>query len=59
MTNHTVLPKKSKKEYYKSRDVKNIIEKKTFWKRVQPFLSDKIASTQKITLTDIDKVVKK
>ena len=56
---HLSYQKKSKKENYKSRGVRNIIDRETFWKRVQPFLSNKIASTQKITLTDIDKIVKK
>ena len=49
---------KSKREYYSNLDVKNITENKTFRKTVKPFLSDKVTSTQKITLIDNDKIVK-
>ena len=52
------LLRKSKKEYYSNLDVKNITDKKTFWKIVTPFLSDKVTSTQKIILVDNDKIVK-
>ena len=46
------LLRKSKRQYCRSRDVKNITDNKTFWKTVKPFLSDKLTSTQKITLID-------
>ena len=52
------LLRKSKREYYSTLDVKNITDNKTFWKAVKPFLSDKVTSTQKITLIDNDKIVK-
>ena len=52
------LLRKSKQEYYSSLDVKNIIDNKTFWKTVKPFLPDKVTSAQKITLIDNDKLVK-
>ena len=39
--------------------VKNITDNKTFWKTVKPFLSDELTSTQKITLIDNDKIVKR
>ena len=52
------LLRKSKREYYSNLDVKNITDNKTFWKAVIPFLSNIVTSTQKITLTDNDKVVK-
>ena len=52
------LQRKSKREYYSNLDVKNITDNKTFWKTVKPFLSDKVTSTQKITLIDNDKIVK-
>ena len=50
--------KYTKQQNYCSLDVKNITDNKTFWKTVKPFLSDKVTSTQKITLIDNDKVVK-
>ena len=52
------LLRKSKREYCSSLDVKNITGNKTFWKTVKCFLSDKVTSTQKITLIDNDKTVK-
>ena len=52
-----LILRKSRREYYSSLDVKNITDNKTFWK-TKPFLSDKVASTQKITLIDKDKIVK-
>ena len=52
-----MLSLNSRREYYSSLDVKNITDNKTFWK-TKPFLSDKVASTQKITLIDKDKIVK-
>ena len=38
--------------------MKNITNNKTFCKTVNPFMSDKVISTQKITLTDNDKTIK-
>ena len=52
------LLRKSKKEYYSNLDVKNITDNKTFWKTVKPFLSDKVISTEKITLIENDTIVK-
>ena len=52
------LLRKTKREYYSNLDVKNITDNKTFWKIVKPFLLDKVTSTQKITLTENDKIVK-
>ena len=52
------LLRKSKREYYSNLDVKNITDNKTFWKTVKRFLSDKVTSTQKITLIENDKIVK-
>ena len=50
--------RKSKREYYSNLDVKNITDNKTFWETVKHVLSDKVTSTQKITLTENDKIVK-
>ena len=52
------LLRKSKREYYSNLDVKNITDNKTFWETVKPVLSDKVTSTQKITLIENDKIVK-
>ena len=49
---------KSKREYYTNLDVKNITDNKTFWETVKSFLSDKVTSTQKVTLIENDKIVK-
>ena len=50
--------RKSKREYYSNLDVKNITDNKTFWETVKHVLSDKVTSTQKITLIENDKIVK-
>ena len=41
-----------KKDYYSNLDIKKVTDNKTFWKTIKPFLSDNIASTERITLTD-------
>ena len=48
------LLRKSKREYYSSLHVNNVTDNKTLWKTVKPFLSDKVTSTQRITLIDND-----
>ena len=52
------LLRKSKREYYSSLHVNNVTDNKTLWKTVKPFLSDKVTSTQRITLIDNDKILK-
>ena len=52
------LLRKPKREYCSNLDVKNITDNNTFWKTVKPFLSDKVTSTQKITLIETYKIVK-
>ena len=57
--NHCVSRlRKSEREYYSNLDVKNITDKKTFWKTVKTFLTDKVASAQKMTLIENHKIVK-
>ena len=57
--NHCVSHlRKSEREYYSNLDVKNITDKKTFWKTVKTFLTDKVASAQKMTLIENHKIVK-
>ena len=49
--------KEDEKDYYSNLDIKKVIDNKTFWKTVKPFLSDKIVSTEGITLIDNGEVV--
>ena len=37
---------------------KKVTDNKTFWKTVRLFLSDKIVSREKVTLTEEDEIVK-
>ena len=57
------LLRKTKKNYCSNVNEKNVNEKKiidnkTFWKTVKPFLSDKTPSEEKITLIENDKIIK-
>ena len=45
------------KDYYSNLDIKKVTDNKTFWKTIKPFLSDKIMSTERITLIDNGEVV--
>ena len=49
--------KKDEKDCYGNSDIKKVTDNKTFWKTVKPFLSDKIVSTERITLIDNGEVV--
>ena len=51
------LLRKSKSEYFGKLNQKKISDNKTCWKTIKPFLSDKITSTQKITLIDNEKII--
>ena len=51
------LLKKAKKEYYQSLDEENVIDNKKFWKTVKPLFSDKSVSTEKINLTENEKML--
>ena len=46
-----------KKDYYSTLDINKVTDNKTFWKTIKPFQSDKIVSTERITLTDNGEVV--
>ena len=48
---------KSKKLYYSNLDEKKVTDLKTFWKTIKSFLSDKIVSREKSTLTETDEIV--
>ena len=51
------LLRKSKSEYFGNLNEKKISDNKTFSKTIKPFLSDKITSTQKITLIEKEKII--
>ena len=53
----TVL-RKSKREYYQNLSAENGCDNKKFWKEVKPLLSDKIMSSEKITLVEGTKIKK-
>ena len=46
-----------KKDYYSNLNEKNITDNKKFWVTVTPFLSDKVLSTERITLIENDKII--
>ena len=46
-----------KKDYYSNLDIKKVTDNRTLWKTIKRLLSDKIASTERITLIDNDEVV--
>ena len=50
------LLEKAKKQYYQYLDEKNVTDNKKFWKTVKPLLSDKPVSTEKINLTENEKL---
>ena len=52
------LLRKSKREYYQNLSVENICDNKNFWKVVQPFLSNKFMSSEKIRLVEGTKNLK-
>ena len=51
------LLRKSKSYHFGNLNEKNISDNKTFWKTIKPFLSEKITSTQKITLIDKEEII--
>ena len=51
------LLRRIKKDYYSNLNEKNITDNKTFWKTVTPFLSDKVLSTERITLIENDRII--
>ena len=46
-----------KKDYYSTLHVKKVTDNKIFWKTLKPFQSDKILSTERVTLIDNGEVV--
>ena len=51
------LLRKSKSEYYGNLNETNISDNKTFWKNIKRFLSDKVRSTNKMTLIDKEEII--
>ena len=49
--------RRTKKNYYSNLNGKNITDSKRFWKTVNLFVSDKVLSTERITLIENDKVI--
>ena len=44
------LLQKAKKEYFSSLNINKVVDNKSFWKIVKPFLSNKAISSEKITI---------
>ena len=51
------LLRKTKKNFYKALDEKQVSDSKTFWKNLKPFFSDKGLNSSKITLVEQNAVV--
>ena len=49
--------RKEKKEYFDNYSEKDIIDNKTFWQTVKPFLSEKLKSREIITLVVKEELV--
>ena len=52
------LLRKTKKKYYGNLNEKSVIDNKSFWKTVKPFLSDKTHTKDKIHLIENDELLK-
>ena len=46
------LLRKTKKEYFKNINVKDINDNKKFWKTIKPFFSNKVVNTNKLLIED-------
>ena len=51
------LIRQTKQDYYNNLDHKNIIDNKSFWKYVKPFLTDKTPRFNKITLVENESII--
>ena len=51
------LLRKVKNEYYSNLNEKDVTDNKMFWKIVKPFFSDKVTSSEKITLIEEDEII--
>ena len=50
--------RKTKKRYFDNLNERFVTDDKLFWKKVIPFLSDKVMIRDKIYLTKNDKIIK-
>ena len=50
------LLRKTNKDYYGNLNEKDVINNTKFWKTVKPLFSDKVRSSEKITLVHEDKI---
>ena len=51
------LLRKTKKQYYKNLNVKNVVDNQTFWKTVKPYFSNKGSNSRRITLLENDSIL--
>ena len=51
------LYKKERKKYYENLDPRKITDNREFWQTIQPFLSNKTKSSQKICLKEGDRII--
>ena len=51
------LSRKTKTQHFITLDKKNVTDNKVLWKTIKPFLSDKMISKEKITLTEENETV--
>ena len=51
------LLRNEKKNFYSNLDTKVVIDNRTFWKTVKPFLSEKVTKHSKINLVEDDKII--
>ena len=51
------LMRKSKSDYFGILNEKNVNDDKQFWKAIKPVLSDKVRSTNKMTLIDKEEII--
>ena len=51
------LLRNEKKNFYSNLDTKVVIDNRTFWKTVKPFLSEKVTKQSKINLVEDDKII--
>ena len=51
------LLRKAKKEYFSSLNINKVVDNKSFWKIVKPFISNKTISSEKIILIDDNELI--
>ena len=55
--NYVSLLRNEKNNFYSNLDIKVVIDNRTFWKTVKPFLSEKVTKQPKINLVEEDKII--